>query len=122
MAHLEQDGERRGHHRHRDDVLKDYEYPAEHHLGMVAERSFHDIYRLVPGERDGRHYSRDHSCQDDEDEADRDCGEVDVLEDVNLSFEKNGHLVLKQQSQRPSDDERDEHHQCGFSDQLQGYS
>ena len=122
MVHLEQDRQSGCHHRHRDHVLEDYEYPAEHHLGMVAERTFHDIYRLVPGERDGRHYSRDHSCQDNEQKADRDCGEVYVLEDVYLPFEEYGHLVLKQQGQRPADDERDEHHQCGFPDQLQGYS
>ena len=47
MSHLEQDGERRGHHRHRDHVLEDYEYPAEHHLGMVAERTLDNIDRLV---------------------------------------------------------------------------
>ena len=47
MVHLEQDRQSGGHHRHRDDVLEDYEYPAEHHLGMVAERTLDNIDRLV---------------------------------------------------------------------------
>ncbi len=122
MIHLKQDRQGGGHHCHRDHILKDDEYPAEHHLGVVAERTFHHVDRLVLRELDCRHYSGDDSGQDNEQKADRDGGEVDVPEDIDLPFEEYGHLVLKQKRQRPADDEGDEHHKGRFPDQLQGYS